>query len=51
MDIPRIDPGNTASLETMSGSFLQQVPVHSLVLAGQSPGVGTALRLWTWRVK
>lgn len=44
-------PGNTASLETMSGSFLQQVPLHRLMLAGQSPGAGTALRPWTWRMR
>lgn len=42
-------PGSTASLKTMSGRFLEQVPLQSLVLAGQSPAAGTAL--WTWRLR
>lgn len=44
-------PGSTASLETTSGSFLEEWPLCSVALTGQSPRAGAASKLWTWRVK
>lgn len=40
-------PGSTASLETTSGSFLEEWPLCSVALTR----AGAASKLWTWRVK